>query len=200
MTIQELNAELGNIDLYLLDQVLKGRITKDMKILDAGCGEGRNLIYFINNEYNVYGVDQNKSAIKYLRLLAKNYQPERFVHSSLEEMIFPPEVFDYIISSAVLHFAQGHAHFDLLMQSMIKVLKPGGSLFIRMTTDIGLDCEISDTGIAHLPDGSKRYIFEMKKLSKFLKQYGLELAEPFKSVVVHDARSMGAMVFRKNLH
>jgi hypothetical protein len=49
--IKELNQLLGNIDIYLLDQILKARFEKHCKILDAGCGEGRNLIFFVRNEY-----------------------------------------------------------------------------------------------------------------------------------------------------
>lgn len=53
MNIAALNKLLGNIDIYLLDQILKGRFTKEMRILDAGCGEGRNLIYFLHEGFQV---------------------------------------------------------------------------------------------------------------------------------------------------
>ena len=198
MNIQQLNSALGNIDIYLLDQLLKGRISPDMKILDAGCGEGRNLVYFINNEYDVYGVDANKSAIKMVQMQAKGYEPERFVHTSVEEMIFPPEVFDYIVSSAVLHFAKNHEHFHAMMIRMLHVLKPEGTLFIRMATDVGLSMNISEKGIATLPDGSpNRYIFRMKNLNSFLQKYNLEMIEPPKSAAVHHLRSMSVFVLRK---
>src|SRR5436305_15128264 len=38
---------LGEIDIYLFDQVLRNRIRPGMAILDAGCGRGRNLVYFL---------------------------------------------------------------------------------------------------------------------------------------------------------
>ncbi|WP_332912670.1 hypothetical protein [Algoriphagus boritolerans] len=61
MEVTELNQLLGNVDIYLLDQILKGRFSKEMKILDAGCGEGRNAVYFINQ------------AIKSLELIPMNW-------------------------------------------------------------------------------------------------------------------------------
>mgnify|MGYP001628317483 CR=1 FL=1 len=68
MEINELNKLLGNVDLYLLDQMLKGRFTKEMMILDAGCGEGRNTHYFIQKGYRIVGVDSNSSAISMARV------------------------------------------------------------------------------------------------------------------------------------
>lgn len=198
MEINELNRELGNIDIYLLDQLLKGKITKEMKILDAGCGEGRNLSYFINNGYDVFGVDKSPIAIKMLRMMAKNYEPERFNESTVEDMIFPPNVFDYVISSAVLHFATSHQHFSVMVEAMVKVLRPGGTLFIRMTTDIGVPPQInSDNGVYSLHDGTQRYLFSVENLENFLKTHGLKLQESLKSVVVHEQRSMGVLVLQK---
>ncbi|MDX1578091.1 MAG: class I SAM-dependent methyltransferase, partial [Gemmatimonadota bacterium] len=41
----DLRETFGDLDIYLFDQLLRGRITPDMRVLDAGCGNGRNLIY-----------------------------------------------------------------------------------------------------------------------------------------------------------
>ena len=48
MNIRE---EFGDIDIYLFDQLLKGRLDASMSLLDAGCGGGRNLYYFLRNGY-----------------------------------------------------------------------------------------------------------------------------------------------------
>ena len=76
MEVKELNALLGNIDIYLLDQILKGRFKKDMKILDAGCGEGRNCIYFLNQGYQIFGADANPIAIQMARVYAQTIQKD----------------------------------------------------------------------------------------------------------------------------
>ncbi|MDH5366864.1 MAG: class I SAM-dependent methyltransferase [Cyclobacteriaceae bacterium] len=199
MTFDELNIELGNIDIYLLDQLLKGKILKKYKILDAGCGEGRNLVYFTNNEFDVYGVDNNPLAIKMLRMRAASYEPDRFIESTIEEMIFPPNIFDYIISSAVLHFAKNHKHFNAMVNAMVNVLKPKGTLFVRMATDLGLNqMKLTKSGVYNLPDGTQRYLFPINELNHFLDIHGLSLLEPMKTVVVHQHRNMGVMLFKKN--
>ena len=60
----------GGIDIYLFDQLLKGRITPEMKVLDAGCGSGRNLVYFLRSGYEVFAVDESEEAIAQTRRLA----------------------------------------------------------------------------------------------------------------------------------
>jgi 2-polyprenyl-3-methyl-5-hydroxy-6-metoxy-1,4-benzoquinol methylase len=54
----------GDIDIYLFDQILKNQFSALMKILDAGCGEGHNLVYFLRNGFEVYGIDQNRQPVE----------------------------------------------------------------------------------------------------------------------------------------
>jgi SAM-dependent methyltransferase len=70
-----LQEQFGGIDIYLFDQLLKGRIRPGMRVLDAGCGEGRNLIYFLQSGYAVCGVDQSEEAIARVRSLAAALAP-----------------------------------------------------------------------------------------------------------------------------
>jgi 2-polyprenyl-3-methyl-5-hydroxy-6-metoxy-1,4-benzoquinol methylase len=42
-----LRREFGDIDIYVFDQLLRGRITEGMRVLDAGCGGGRNIVYMM---------------------------------------------------------------------------------------------------------------------------------------------------------
>jgi ubiquinone/menaquinone biosynthesis C-methylase UbiE len=199
MTVSELNKELGNIDLYLLDLILKGSVSSDMKILDAGCGEGRNLMYFINNGFDIHGVDTNPMAIKMLQMIAKGMDKDRFVVSSIEEMPFQPNSFNFIICSAVLHFAHNHAHFHGMMSKLAEVLKSQGVLFIRMTTDIGAKNLMTErgNGIYSLADGTERYVLLQDDVLSVLEKYHLKLVTNLKSVVVVDQRSMGTLVLQK---
>lgn len=203
MQINELNKLLGNIDIYLLDQILKGRFSKDMKILDAGCGEGRNVVYLINAGYQVYGIDQEKLAVQYARFLAtslvNSYDSHRFQVASLEEIPFHKEAFDAIICSAVLHFSQHEDHFWEMMHELLRVLKPNGILWFRMTTAFGGILEQSEAlggGKYLLPDGSDRFLLTQAHVDKLLK-LGLEFIEAPKSVLVHNKRTMGVFVMRK---
>ena len=204
MEINELNALLGNIDIYLLDQVLKGRFSKAMKILDAGCGEGRNCIYFLHQGYPIFGCDANGTAIQMARIYAKTIQPDydvyRFQKAHVEDMPFHKGAFDVILSSAVLHFAQSEAHFFKMLDEMMRVLKAGGIFFLRMCTDAGnilANAPHLGEGVYLLPDGSERFVLTEKLEKEMVARYGLEYLEPPKSVLVHGLRSMGVFVYRK---
>ncbi|MEB2783459.1 class I SAM-dependent methyltransferase [Algoriphagus persicinus] len=203
MKIAELNKLLGNIDIYLLDQILKGRFSTEMKILDAGCGEGRNAVYFIKERYQLFGVDQNETAIQYCRFIAKSldksYDSHRFQVAGLEEIPFHQEAFDAVICSAVLHFAKDEANFWQMVNEILRVLKPGGILWFRMATAFGGIIEKSQVlcgGKFQLPDGSERFVLTQHHLDR-MEEIGLKFLELPKSVLVHGQRAMGVFVMKK---
>lgn len=203
MQIAELNRLLGNIDIYLLDQILKGRFSPDMKILDAGCGEGRNAVYFINSGFQIFGIDTNETAIQYIRYVAKTLKPQydahRFQMGKLEEIPFHTTAFDAVICSAVLHFAENEKNFWQMIDEMLRVLKPGGIFWFRMTTAFGGMMEKSQElggGKFLLPDGSERFLLSQDHLDMLLEK-GLRFLEMPKSVLVHGQRTMGVFVFEK---
>ena len=66
----DLDTEFGHIDVYLFDQLLRGNIRRGVRILDAGCGSGRNLVYLMRSGYEVFGVDADPRAIDDVRELA----------------------------------------------------------------------------------------------------------------------------------
>lgn len=205
MNIQSLNQLLGNIDIYLLDQVLKGRFAREMKILDAGCGEGRNLIYLLREGFPVFGIDQNPTAIQmartYARTLRPNYDLLRFQVADMEDLPFHRGAFQALISSAVLHFAKNTAHFHRMFDEMMRVLQPGGLLFLRMTTGFGgmqeMARELGD-GRYLLPDGSQRFLLTEKLLEELMNKHELSHLENPKSVLVHGQRAMGVFMMVKS--
>ncbi len=203
MEISELNKLLGNIDIYLLDQILKGRFTKEMKILDAGCGEGRNAVYFINSGYQVFGMDREELAIQYLRFLSKSLNPSydahRFQVGTMEEIPFHKEAFDAVVCSAVLHFARDEENFWQMMQELTRVLKPRGVLWFRMCTGFGGILDQSSEmggGRYRLPDGSERFVLQQKHLDKIL-EMGFQFLEVPKTVLVLEQREMGIFLVEK---
>ena len=204
MTYQQLNHELGNIDIYLLDAILKGRFTPGKRLLDAGCGEGRNLHWFIRNNYDVWACDSNPSAIRMLQYVTRSLNPafdkNRFITSPVEELPYPDQLFDAVICNAVLHFAENKEHFIKMWKQLYRVVKPGGLLFIRMTSDIGMspdELQEMEDGKYMLPDGSLRFLLTPALLEEVLQEYPAELLEPVKSVVVQNARSMATLVLQK---
>lgn len=203
MTFQQLNEELGNIDIYLLDAILKGRFSPGMRLLDAGCGEGRNLHWFIRNNFDAWGCDNNPAAIRMLQYVARSLNPQfdknRFITVPIEELPYPDGMFDAVICSAVLHFAENPVHFRKMFEHLYRVLKPGGLLFIRMASSFGLEEDLEGAGDGKflLPDGSLRFLLDQPLLDEMFSTYPGKLLEPVKSVLVQDARSMTTLVLEK---
>ncbi|MBN7809839.1 class I SAM-dependent methyltransferase [Algoriphagus sp. H41] len=203
MEITELNRLLGNVDIYLLDQILKGRFSRDMKILDAGCGEGRNAVYFIQKDYQLFGIDPNETAIQYCRYLAKslnpNYDSHRFQTGRLEEIPFHAEAFDAVICSAVLHFAKNVDNFMEMAREIHRVLRPGGIFWFRACTAFGgilAQSEALGGGRYFLPDGSERFLIQAKDVDN-LEKIGFRFLEDPKTVLVLGQREMGVFLMEK---
>jgi SAM-dependent methyltransferase len=193
----------GDIDIYLFDQLLKGRFNPQMRVLDAGCGAGRNLVYFLREGYEVCGVDQSHEAIAHVRALAAarapHLPPTNFRAEPVERMSFDDESFDAVISSAVLHFARDEEQWQSMLTEMWRVLKPGGIFFARLASTIGVEGQVERLAGRryHLPDGSDRFLVDEQMLMATADTLGAELLEPLKSVVVVNMRSMATWCLRK---
>lgn len=193
----------GNIDIYLFDQLLKGRYNDCKKIIDVGCGNGRNLFYFLRNGYEVFGVDPNVIAIDSVKELSAALAPdnplENFIVGNAEDLPYPDASFDLVISSAVLHFAQNKKHFDAMLRSMFRVLKPGGYFFARLASVIGIETLIKDLGNDRflLPDGSERFLVDEQTLLQYTNEVNGRLYEPIKTTNVQNLRCMTTWCVQK---
>jgi len=199
-----LQEQFGQIDIYLFDQLLRGRIRPGTRVLDAGCGSGRNLVYFLRVGYEVFGVDTDQTAIQYTRRLAASLAPrlpaDNFRLEAIEEMTFPDAFADLVLSSAVLHFARGDDHFRAMLSGSWRVLKPGGLLFCRLASSIGMERQVQRVAGRRflLPDGSERYLVDEELLLRFTSELGGQLADPLKTTVVQNQRCMTTWIMRKN--
>jgi tellurite methyltransferase len=200
MNIISIQKLIGNTDIYLLDQIMKDRYKPNDKILDAGCGGGRNLFWFLKNEIEIYGIDKNETPINYLKSAHPGFSEERFFVADVEKLPFENNFFDHVISSAVLHFAKNTAHFNSMMKEMVRVLKPKGSLFIRMTSDIGIENKVKliEEGVYNIPDGSVRFLLTHSLIDTVIQELKLSFTEPLKTVNVNDIRCMSTLVLRKD--
>lgn len=200
MNLQE---RFGGIDIYLFDQLLKGRISTPMRVLDAGCGGGRNLVYFLREGYDVCAVDQAAEAVAHVRALASALAPQlpasNFRAEPVEAVSFDDASFDFVISSAVLHFARDEEHWRAMVVEMWRVLKAGGIFFARLASSIGIEPEVQwvEGRRYHLPDGSDRFLVDERMLIETTESLGGEWLEPLKTVVVQHARSMSTWCLRK---
>jgi SAM-dependent methyltransferase len=193
-----LREQFGAIDIYLFDQLLKGRIAPGMRILDAGCGSGRNLVYFLAQGYEVFGVDPDPEAVEVVRALAES-AAANFRIEAVEAMSFPDAFADVVISSAVLHFARNDEQFDAMLRGSWRVLKTGGVFFCRLASSIGIERQIRPVSGRRflLPDGSERYLVDEAMLDRLAKDLGGRLLDPLKTTIVRNQRSMTTWVMRK---
>jgi tellurite methyltransferase len=192
----------GNIDIYLFDQLLKGRYDKTKNVLDVGCGGGRNLYYFLRNGYEVFGIDADPRAVEAVKELSTSLAPDNsldnFEVCSAENLPYKGAAFDLIICNAVLHFAKDEQHFNAMIRSMFRVLKPGGYFFARLASDIGLEKLVKPLGNRRylLPDGTERFLVNDQMLLTYTSQMG-ELYEPIKTTNVQNIRCMTTWCVQK---
>jgi len=193
--------QLRSTDIYLIDQLMRGRIQPGMRILDAGSGAGRNLPYFIAQSYDVSAVDQDPEAIALIQQLAHHHPKKNFRCEAIEAMSFPDNSFHFVISNAVLHFARNTTHFNAMLNSMWRTLKPGGILFARLASSIGIEDQIQPLDGQRrylLPDGSDRYLVDATQLEQLTELLNAQLLDPIKTTLVHNQRSMTTWVIAKN--
>lgn len=198
-----LQEQFGQIDIYLFDQLLKGRIEPGMTIIDAGCGSGRNLVYLLREGYQVYAADLDPREVDSVRAMARTFAPSlpasNFRVEPVENMSFPDASADLVICNTVLHFARDDAHFHAMLRGAFRVLKPGGLFFCRLGSTIGMETQVQHLAGRryHSPDGSERYLVDEPLLNSLTRQLG-ELADPLKTTIVHNQRSMTTWVLRKS--
>jgi SAM-dependent methyltransferase len=199
----DLRREFGDIDIYLFDQLQRGRILDGMTILDTGCGRGRNLVYLMRRGFDVYGTDQSDAAVVATRTLALELAPalsaDHFRVEPVERMSFADSTFDVVISSAVMHFARDEEHWLAMLAEMWRVLKPGGLFFARLAATIGHESRVRQiVGRRYvMPDGDERFLVDEDFIMKATRTAGGRLLDPLKTTVVQNARSMMTWVMRK---
>lgn len=202
--MSDLESQFGQIDIYLFDQLLRGRIRPGMRILDAACGSGRNLVYLLQSGYEVFGTDTEATAVDAVRRLAAQFAPhlpgQNFRVEPVEHMTFPDDFADVVLSSAVLHFARDEAQFGAMVSEMWRVLKPAGMLFCRLASSIGMENRVRHLSGRRfvLPDGSERYLVDEPMLLDLTASLSGTLLDPLKTTVVQDQRCMTTWVVRKS--
>jgi tellurite methyltransferase len=191
------------IDIYLFDQLLRGRIAKGMRVLDAGCGTGRNLVYMLREGFDVWATDRDPAAVAAARALAASLAPglpsDRFRVELVERLPFADASMDAVVSNAVLHFARDDQHFDAMVLEMWRVLKPGGLFFCRLASSIGMADRMQPLGHNRfmMPDGSERYLVDEARLMHMTARLDARQLDPLKTTIVQDQRCMTTWVLAR---
>jgi tellurite methyltransferase len=198
----DLHALFGELDIYLFDQLLRGRFDARCRVLDAGCGAGRNLPYFLSRGFEVYAIDEDPAAVGAARRLAATLAPklpaENIRQGAIHALPWADGRMDALVCSAVLHFARDRVHFERMMDEMWRVLAPGGLFFARLASSIGIEPLLATTvGRVRLPDGSDRFVVDEPFLLETTNNLRATLIDPIKTTNVQNLRCMTTWVIQK---
>ena len=198
MNVQE---QFGQIDIYVFDQILRGNIATGMRVLDAGCGYGRNLVHLLREGCDVFAIDANPDGVQHVRSLAAELAPrlpaDNFRVGSIEKLDFADNFADVVICNSVLHFARDEAHFLAMLEQLWRVLRPGGMLFCRLGSRIGMNFERLRGNVFRINDGSEWFLVDEGMLMKLTDQMNAVMVDPLKTTIVQDYRCMTTWVLRK---
>ena len=198
ISIQE---QFGQIDIYVFDQILRGNIAQGMRVLDAGCGYGRNLVHLLREGCEVFALDADAEGVEHVRKLSASLETglpaENFQVGAIERMPFSDGFADVVLCNSVLHFARDDRHFRAMLAELWRVLKPGGMLFCRLGSRIGMDFERLRGNIYRIVDGSQWFLVDQEMLLNLTEKMNAVLVDPLKTTIVQDYRCMTPWVLRK---
>ena len=199
--LDSLQQQFGQIDIYVFDQILRGNIAPGMRVLDAGCGFGRNLVYLLREGCEIFAVDSSPEAVAHVRALAAELAPtlpaDNFRVAPIEAIPFGDNFVDAVLCNSVLHFARDETHFFAMLEELWRVLRPGGLLFCRLGSRIGMDFEHLRGNIFRIGDGSEWFLVDEAMLLDITEQLDAVLVDLLKTTIVQDYRCMTTWVLRK---
>jgi SAM-dependent methyltransferase len=198
----ELQSLFGAIDIYLFDQLARGAFDERRRLLDAGCGSGRNLPYFLQRGFDVCTADRDPASVARVRRLFATLAPglpdANVQQASVEALPWPDQTFDVVVASALLHFADDEAHFGRMVNGMWRVLAVGGLFFARLASSIGLEARLpASRGRMRLPDGTDRFVVDEALLTEWTARLGAAAVDPLKTTIVQGQRCMTTWCLEK---
>lgn len=172
-----------------------------MRVLDAGCGHGRNLVYLLREGCEVFALDADRNGVEHVRQLAASLgtglPAENFQVGVIEQTPFSDAFTDVVMCSSVLHFARDDDHFRRMLFELWRVLRPGGMLFCRLGSRIGMDFEQVQGNKYVIGDGSVWFLVDEPMLMGLTQEMGGVLVDPLKTTIVQNHRCMTTWVLRK---
>jgi len=201
MELRDINNFFGDMDLHLMDAILKGLMPVSGSVLDLGCGAGRNAVYFLNQGYEYVGVDADDSQVQLCRFVTKDFEDNsvQFYTTSIQELDLGKR-FDLIICSQVLHFAEDEADFFRMWSGLVRHLKSNGMAYVTLDSIINTSVGTSlgkklDEGLVEFPDGKIRFALTEHLFDEMKK--GFEEVEPLRTLVSYNTRAQSILLLRK---
>ena len=184
MKLDDINNFIG--DLELLDQLLKGRFNDRHRLLEIGCGQGRNIIPFLNLKKAIYGIDLDDKNIALCNIFANSLgeNPSFFSKAHAHTLPFENGFFDAVINCRVMHFAKNNHDFKQQWEEQFRVLRKGGFLYLSMDTSIHNEeiVQRTDGERSWLNDQSERLLLSEQLFDLVDLHSGFQLLEPLKTL------------------
>ncbi len=131
----EVSADMVKCVRWMMKEYGKDVFRPDVTVLDAGCGNGRNLLW-LNEHFRVhgFGYDISKEAIGQAQAVADKQQwgsKLSFVVRSLDQLIpLADESIDFVIDAMSSHFLKNVERARYISE-IGRVMKPQGVLFFK---------------------------------------------------------------------
>jgi len=140
------------------------------KILDAGCGSGRDSAFFANEGFNVIGVDLSEKLLEIARIAAPR---AKFYSADIRHLSFEKNMFDGIWAcSSLVHIK--HNEMQSVFNKFYSIMKPEGVLYIHVKKGEG-EAYMEEPSIP----GKKRFysFFTPSLLKKYCENAGFSAIE-----------------------
>lgn len=172
-------------------------ITPPKKLIDIGCGKGRNSIYLVKEGYEVYAVDYVERAINHAKQIAEKEGVLDKIHFLKAEIDnkwpFENNFFDLALdcfSSIDIETKEGR---NVYRDEMLRTLKPGG---LALVTVVSVNDEWEAQLIKESP-GQEKNSTIWPQNGKFQKNYDEEeLGEFYKDFEILELKEVSKKAFK----
>ena len=174
---------------------------KKRKIVDLGCGSGRNMIK--NEDVEYYAVDFSDEQLKNAEKYAKDENVNaKFFNSKIDDLsMFEDDFFDYGLFIATLHCLESEKERKNALEEFYRILKPNaeGLISVWNSEDArfnglkqGVYMSWRDKGIDYM---RYYYLYDKDELINLLKKVGFKIEEIYRSEL-HDRFSKKNLIIR----
>jgi len=117
---------------FIAKNFLSSPKSKQIKILDLGCGVGAHSWYLARERFSVYGIDGPPIAIKLAKIkLKKEKLKAKLVIGDIINLPYQDNFFDAVIDSATIQH-NSLVNIKIILKEIYRVLKPKGKIFSTM--------------------------------------------------------------------
>ncbi|MEZ4104413.1 MAG: class I SAM-dependent methyltransferase [Candidatus Paceibacterota bacterium] len=171
--------DLEKFTRWLIRRKREDILSNDANVLDVGCGNGRNLVFLVEN-FGLKGIgyDISTAAIAQAIAMSKGLPIKYTARSIAGDLEIENESQDLVLDMMTSHFLNQDERLTL-RDEIFKILKPGGFLFIKtFLKDKDLHTErliksrpgTEDSSYIHPVMGVQEYVYSEEELTDFLSE------------------------------